>query len=204
MPASLGDAGVNLLRALLLTSLHSEVVEAGDAVLLCKAGSIALLRNATALPYELLSTRCKPYLNTIPKLREPSCQKYSRDTLPQAQLRQNSPLKPCHPKTARQSTYTVFLYNSWSVKTPPSILHFVVSELLLFLMLLRGISRIFVHAVGEQVRVKVNLSARLLLLKCSSNSTWIKMKSFPANLLINLLSFKHLPLWWFKRCSSVI
>lgn len=91
-----------------------------------------------------------------------------------------------------QSTYTVFLYNSWSVKTPPSILHFVLSELLpLFLMLLREISRIFIHAVGEHVRVKVNLSTRLLLLKCSSNSSWIKMKGFPGNLLINLLSFNQ-------------
>lgn len=113
---------------------------------------------------------------------------------PTGAAKENSPLKPCHPKTVPQSTYTVFLYNSWSVKTPPSVLHFVVSELLPFLMLLRGISRIFIHAVGEQVRVKVNLSTRLLLLKCSSNSSWIKMKSFPANLLINLLSFKHLPL----------
>lgn len=93
--------------------------------------------------------------------------------------------------TAPQSTYTVFLYNSWSVKTPPSILHFVVSELLPLLMLLRGISRIFIYAVGEHVRVEVYLSIRLLLLKCSSNSSWIKMKGFPGNLLINLLSFNQ-------------
>lgn len=95
--------------------------------------------------------------------------------------------------TAIQSTYTVFLYNSWSVKTPPSILHFVVRELLPFLKLLRGISRIFIHAVGECVRVEVNLSTRLLLLKCSSNSSWIKMKGFPGNSLFNLLSFNQTP-----------
>lgn len=93
--------------------------------------------------------------------------------------------------TAPHTTYTVFLYNSWSVKTPPSILHFVVSELLPFLTLLRGISRIFVHAVGEHVRVEVNLSIRLLRLKCSSNSSWNRMEGFPGNLLINLLFFNQ-------------
>lgn len=69
MPASLGDAGVNLLRVLLLPSLHSEV---GDTVLQlpCKAGSIAPLKNATALPHEPLPCKYKPYLNIIPKLRE--------------------------------------------------------------------------------------------------------------------------------------
>lgn len=99
-------------------------------------------------------------------------------------------------KTARQSTYTVFLYNSWSVKTPPSILHFVVCELLPFLMLLRGISGIFIHAVGEHVRVEVNLRASLPLLKCSSNSSWIKMKSF---LVIN---FINLPFLQSNICPS--
>lgn len=93
--------------------------------------------------------------------------------------------------TAPQSTYTVFLYNSWSVKTPPSILHFVVCKLLPFLMLLRGISGIFIHAVGEHVRVEVNLRASLPLLKCSSNSSWIKMKIFLVINLLTCLSFNQ-------------
>lgn len=93
--------------------------------------------------------------------------------------------------TAPQSTYTVFLYNSWSVKTPPSILHFIECELLPFLMLLRQISGIFIHAVGEHVRVEVNLRASLPLLKCSSNSSWIKMKIFLVINLLTCLSFNQ-------------